>query len=50
MTLQEKYAALMADLVKERKGAVEGSWWAARLDQKIVELRAATEERYGTIQ
>lgn len=47
MTLRERYAALMTDLVAERAGAVEGSWWAARLDQKIADLKAATEERFG---
>lgn len=40
MTFREKQDALLADLIAER--ATAQGFWAARLDQKITDMHAAT--------
>lgn len=39
MPFREQQEALLADLLEERRVAV--GWWAARLDQKIGDMREA---------
>ena len=44
MTLYEKQQAVLGDLLEERACTTDGTPWAARLDQKILEMRQAIVE------
>ena len=44
VTLKEKYHALLADLLAERKHKDNEDSWNYRLDQKIEQLKVAIKE------